>query len=130
MRVIAAGLVCLLALPSLARADPGLMGCVYPESVAEQAVAEKIMALALPYRDKQFIYYRDDNGQPNGSYAVRRSLRIYFYDKNNVLMGTALRRSQAVTSYFDPNGRYVGNCINHKLLRPDQRPVHFDPPAT
>ena len=129
MKFVAAGLLCLLTVPSFAQSNPGQKGCVYPKDVPEQAVAEKIMALGLPYLDKEFIHYRDDSGQPVGSYAVRRSLRIYFYDKNNVLMGTAIRRSQELTSYFDPNGSYLGHCINHKLVGPDQRPVVFDPGA-
>ncbi len=127
MKLVAAGLLSLLASPSLAQSDPGLMRCIYPQNGPEQAAAEKIMAFPLPYLDKEFIYYRDDSGLPIGSYAVRRSLRIYFYDKNNALMGTAIRRSQAVTSYFDPTGNYLGQCTNRKLVTPDERPVRFDP---
>lgn len=127
MRFIAASLLCLLTVPSLAQSNPGLRGCIYPKNVPEQEVAEKIMALGLPYLDKELIRYRDGSGQPSGSYAVRRSLRIYFYDKNDLLMGTAIRRSPALTSYFDPNGSYLGDCVNHKLVRPDERPVHFNP---
>ena len=129
MRFVYASLLCVLSVPALAQSAPGLAGCVYPDTPPEQAVAEKIMALPLPYLDKQFLYYRNGSGAPIGSYAVRRSLRIYFYDKNNVLMGTAIRRSPATTSYFDPSGSYLGNCVNHKLVRSDQRPVHFDPGA-
>lgn len=127
MRVIALSLLCLLAGPALAQTDPALMGCVYPDDPQEQPVAQKIMALALPYLDNQFLYYRDDDGQPNGAYAVRRLLRIYFYDKDGHLMGTAIRRSQAQTSYFDPDGNYLGECVNHKLVPPDDQPIHFDP---
>jgi len=129
MRSIYAGLLCLLSVPAFAQSDPALTGCVYPNTLPQQALAEEIMALPLPYLDKQFIHYRDDSRQPTGAYAVRRSLRIYFYDKNNVLMGTAIRRSPVMTSYFDPNGSYLGNCVNHKLMWSDQRPVHFDPGA-
>jgi hypothetical protein len=129
MRFIAAGMLCLLAGPCFAASKPALLGCVYAKDVPQQAIAEKIMGLALPYLDNQFIYYRDDSGQLLGSYAVRRSLRVYFYDKYDIPMGTAIRRSQELTSYFDPDGNYLGNCINHKLVAPDQRPVHFDPGA-
>ncbi|HEV2173459.1 MAG TPA: hypothetical protein VGR71_07825 [Nitrospira sp.] len=131
MKFVAASLLYLLMvpLPSFAQSNLALAGCVYPKNSPAQAAAEKIMALPLPYLDKQFIYYRDDSGQRTGAYAVRRSLRVYFYDKDNVPIGTAIRRSQAVTSYFDPNGSYLGNCVNHKLMWSDQRPVHFDPGA-
>jgi hypothetical protein len=127
--VAAAGLLCLLAVPSLAQSNPNLEGCVYPTDVPEQAVAEAIMSLALPYLDKEVIYYRDGSGQSLGSYAVRRSLRIYFYDKNDVLMGTALRRSQETTSYFGPAGNYLGNCVHHQLVRPDRDNLRFYPAA-
>lgn len=129
MRAIATCVLCLLSGSSLAQSNSVPMGCAYPKNGPDQAVAENIMPLALPYLDNQLIHYRDDSGQSNGSYAVRRSLRIYFYNKNNVLMGIATRRSQQVTSYFDPNWNYLGDCVNHKLVQPDQRPVRFDPTA-
>lgn len=126
MRLVAAGLLFLLAVPAWAQSNPVLMGCLYPKDVPErQAAAEAVMALPLPYLDKQFIHYKDGNGQPTGAYAVRRSLRIYFYDKNDVLMGTAIRRSPAVTSYFDPDDSYLGRCTNHKLVPPDLHPVYL-----
>jgi hypothetical protein len=130
MRLVVVGLICLSAVSAFAQEQsrPILEGCTYPKDVPEQqAVAESVMQLTLPYLDKQFIYYRDGNGTPTGAYAIRRSLRIYFYDKNNALMGTATRRSQVQTSYFDPAGNYVGRCINQKLVTPDDRPVRFDP---
>jgi hypothetical protein len=127
VRFVAAGLLCLLATPSLAQSDPRLDGCVYPKDVPEQAIAESVMALALPYLDKEVLYYRDEGGQPTGSHAVRRSLRIYFYDKNDVLMGTAVRRSPETTSYFAPDGEYLGNCVHHRLVPPDRIGPRIDP---
>lgn len=126
MRLIYATLLCLLSVAAAAQSDPSLAGCVYPNTPPEQGMAEKIMTLPLPYLDKQFLYYRDDSGAPTGSYAVRRALHIYIYDKNNVLMGTAIRRSSATTAYFDADGSYLGNCVNRKLMRSDQRSVRFD----
>jgi hypothetical protein len=129
VRLAVAGLLWFLSTPSLAQSSDGLAGCVYPKDVPEQAAAEKIMPLGLPYFDKQFVYYRDGNGQRTGAYAVRRSLRIYFYDKDDVLMGTAIRRSQAVTSYFEPGGTYLGSCTNHKLEAGNRRAIVLAPGA-
>jgi hypothetical protein len=120
--VVAALVVCWTTVSAFAQTDdPNLAGCFYPEE--QKAVAHGLMTLALPYLNNQVLHYRDENGAPTGAYAVRRSLHIYFYDKNQKLMGTAIRRSEAKTSYFDPDGHYVGQCINHKLVTPDNRPV-------
>ena len=129
MRFAAAGLLCLIALPSFAQSDSRFKGCVYPEDVAEQAVAAAIMALPLPNLDKEVIHYRDDSGQPTGANAVRRSLRIYIYDKNEDLMGTAIRRSEEVTSYFGPDGNYLGRCTHHTLVPPHRNTPAFYPAA-
>lgn len=123
MRFVAIALLWLASTPCLAQSSDGLAGCIYPKDGPEQAAAEKIMPLGLPYFDREFVYYRDGNGERTGAYAVRRSLRIYFYDKNHVAMGTAIRRSPAVTSYFEPNGTYLGSCTNHKLLLRDEGPI-------
>jgi hypothetical protein len=130
MKWVVAGMTCLQAFSAFAQTDPNLPGCVYPKNPADQqATAERIMPRTLPYLDHQILNYRDENGAQTGAYAVRRSLRIYFYDKNNVLMGTAIRRSEAKTSYFDPVGTYLGQCINHKLT-PDEHPSVSVPSRT
>jgi hypothetical protein len=118
------GMVGLRAVPALAEADPKLRDCVYRTELPEKTIAERIMPLTLPYLDKQVIRYRD-NGIESG-YAIRRSLRVYFYEGQK-LLGTAVRRSQVQTSYFSPDGGYLGQCVNRKLVQPDDRPVRFDP---
>ena len=119
------GMVGLLTMPALAESNPKLSECVYRTELPAKDIAERIMPLTLPYLDKQIIYYRDGNGATFG-YAVRRSLRVYFYEGQK-LLGTAVRRSQAQTSYFSPDGGYLGQCVNRKLIRPDDRPSRFDP---
>jgi len=127
MKLLLVALICLLANPVFAQSTADLSGCSYSHGLPEQAIAEGIMPLTLPYLDNQVVHYRDAAGELTGAYAVRRSLRIFFYDKQNVLMGTAVRRSQVKTSYFDPVGNFLGQCTNHKLILPDDRPVRFDP---
>jgi hypothetical protein len=118
------GMVGLRAVPALAEADPKLRDCVYRTELPEKTIAERIMPLTLPYLDKQIIRYRE-SGIESG-YAIRRSLRVYFYEGQK-LLGTAVRRSQVQTSYFSPDGGYLGQCVNRKLVQPDDRPVRFDP---
>lgn len=127
MKSALAALTCLLASPAFAQSNANLNGCSYPHEGPAQAIAESIMSSPVPYLDKQFVHFRDADGVPTGAYAVRRGLHVFFYDKQNVLMGTAVRRSQEKTSYFDPDGNYLGECINHKLVLPDDRPVRFNP---
>jgi hypothetical protein len=118
------GMVGLQAVPALAESDPKLRECVYRTELPAKTIAERIMPLTLPYLDKQIIRYRE-SGIESG-YAVRRSLRVYFYEGQK-LLGTAVRRSQVQTSYFSPDGGYLGQCVNRKLVQPDNRPVRFDP---
>ena len=127
MKALLVAFASLLASPVFAQSNANLNGCAYPHDGPEQAIAERIMTLTLPYLDKQFIHYRNAAGEPTGAYSVRRSLRIFFYDEQNVLIGTAVRRSETETSYFDPDGNFLGVCVNHKLVLPDNRPVRFDP---
>jgi hypothetical protein len=121
------GLVGLLTVPALAQSNPKLSECVYRTELPAKDIAERIMPLTLPYLDKQIIRYRNESGIES-SYAVRRSLRIYFYEGQK-LLGTAVRRSQVQTSYFSPDGGYLGQCVNRKLIKPDDRPIRFDPRA-
>jgi hypothetical protein len=123
--MIIVGMAGLLTVPALAESNPKLSECVYRTELPAKDIAERIMPLTLPFMDKQTIYYRDGNGTPYG-YAVRRSLRIYFYEGQK-LLGTAVRRTQVQTSYFSPDGGYLGQCINRKLIRPDDRPIRSYP---
>jgi len=123
--VIVVGMVGLLTAPAFAESNPKLSKCVYRTELPAKDIAERIMPLTLPYLDKQVIHYRNESGMEFG-YAVRRSLRIYFYEGQK-LLGTAVRRSQVQTSYFGPDGGYLGQCVNRKLIPPDDRPVRFDP---
>jgi hypothetical protein len=123
--LIVIGMVGLLTAPALAESNPKLSGCVYRTELPAKDTAERIMQLTLPYLDKQIIYYRGESGIESG-YAVRRSLRVYFYEGQK-LLGTAIRRSQAQTSYFSPDGGYLGQCTNRKLIQPDNRSVRFNP---
>ena len=106
--------------------NPKLSGCVYRSESPAKDLAERMMPLTLPYLDRQIVHYRDDHGVQFG-YAVRRSLRVYFYEGEK-LLGTALRRSPARTSYFSADGVYIGQCTNRKLIQPDDRPANPNPP--
>ena len=114
----------LLTVPAFAQSSPNpkLNGCVYSSESPAKDTAERIMILTLPYLDRQIIYYRADSGLQSG-YAVRRSLHVYFYEGQK-LLGTAVRRSQIRTSYFNPDGAYIGQCVNRKLIQPDDRPAN------
>lgn len=106
--------------------DPKMRGCSYPDSSPDKDAALQIMPLTLPYLDNQKLVYRNGGDSRNG-YAVRRSLRIYFYNADGRLLGTAVRRSQDQTSYYGPDGKYIGRCLRHKLAPPPPRPQLFDP---
>ena len=84
------GMVGLRAVPALADSDPKLRDCVYRTELPAKTIAERIMPLTLPYLDKQIIRFRE-SGIESG-YAIRRSLRVYFYEGQK-LLGTAVRRS-------------------------------------
>jgi hypothetical protein len=112
-------MVGLLTVPASAQLNPKLSECVYRTELPAKEIAERIMPLTLPYLDNQIIYYRNESGLESG-YAVRRSLRIYFYEGQK-LLGTAVRRSQVQTSYFGPDGGYLGQCVNRKLIQPNDR---------
>jgi hypothetical protein len=120
--------VILLIWSPIARPNPGasLLRCTLPGDPVQRQTAERLMQLALPYLDQQIVYYRDQDARITG-YAIRRSLRIYFYSAGDSLRGTAVRRTEARTSYFDAHDDYLGQCVNHKMELPgEQRLVNYD----
>jgi hypothetical protein len=120
MRALIIGaFVAALASPAISKPTPqrNLLGCTLPSDTVERGLAELLMPLELPYLDHQVVYYRDENTVIT-SYAIRRSLHIFFYTANETLMGTAVRRTATHTAYFDPQGKYLGRCINHKMELP------------
>jgi hypothetical protein len=111
--------VAILASSAVAQPDPeiSLLHCSLPSDAGPREIAQQLMQLSLPYLDQQIVYYRDEDARITG-YAVRRSLRIFFYSASDKLLGTAVRRTADQTSYFDARGDYLGRCIDHKMELP------------
>jgi hypothetical protein len=81
----------------------------------------------LPLKHGQIVHYYDDQGEYEG-YARRFNRTIRFYDPDGFLAGRAERVSQSATTYYAPNGTYLGRRLHTKLTTKD-RAVDPNPSA-
>jgi hypothetical protein len=77
------------------------------------ATARDLMARTLPFKHGQTLRYYDEEGDLQG-YARRHRLTIRFYEPDGTLVGRAERMSQAATSYYAADGRYLGRRLHKK----------------
>jgi hypothetical protein len=111
--------LCLLAAPALAQ-DQGkarngdrLQQDQNLDDADEAAMAQDLMARTLPFKSGQTLRYYNGEGDVVGT-ARRDRLTIRFYDADGNFIGRAQRVSQAATTYYGPDGRYLGRRLHKK----------------
>jgi hypothetical protein len=121
-KLIVAGFALLLALPATAQQqkpgqpppEPSGPSTLNKEDVQGGERTElmlQMMDYTLPYKDGQTIHYQDETTGEEVGFAHRMGLKITFFDKNDHFIGEAIRRTQAVTAYFDADGNFLGTRV-------------------
>jgi hypothetical protein len=82
-----------------------------PEAADE---AQGIMRRTLPFKPVQTLKYFSGKGEYEG-YAVRRHNTIRFYDPQGNLVGKAERVTQRLTTYYAPDGTFLGRRTSQKM---------------